>query len=386
MRNEAESLVGAGYDVTVLSWDRMGDQPHGRVVNGVKVVSLKLARGSEFSKVSYAFSALLLQLYCVYWVLRNVRGACIVHANDFNTLSAGALLKVIRAGRLKLVYDCHELTPSAYSEWYGPMVGSFSASLERNLLRRADWVLTVSPPIRGYLAAYSKAPVTVIYNTIRASSVPEQEKSWWKSQLHLDGFVVSYVGMLRQDVCLDLLVEAARSVKRLGLDIRFVIVGYGPDMDRIRALASGLEGYVKFVPRVPHSVALGYVRASDISYAVYGNSARHTRQVADGIALADLNTMVAMPWKVFEAMACGTSVMVMGGTYTWRFVEELGFGLAVKAEDSSEIVEQLRWALENREELGLAAEAARGHFFKDFNWEAMSVHLSAAYDQLSRTC
>lgn len=371
--------MGAGYDVTVLSWDRMGDQPHGRVVNGVKVVSLKLARGSEFSKVSYAFSALLLQLYCVYWVLRNVRGACIVHANDFNTLSAGALLKVICAGRVKLVYDCHELTPSAYSEWYGPTVGSFSASLERNLLRRADWVLTVSPPIQRYLAAYSKAPVTVIYNTIRASSVPREDKGWWKSQLHLDGFVVSYVGTLRQDVCLDQLVEAARSIRHLGLDIRFLIVGDGPDLSRIKALAAGLEDYVKLVPRVPHSVALGYVRASDVSYAVYSNSAERGRQIADGIALADLNTMVAMPWKVFEAMACGTSAMVADGTFTWRFVNELGFGLAVKAEDPSDIVEQLRWAFNNREDLGLAAERARRRFFKDYNWEAMSVPLVHAY-------
>src|SRR5271170_5742472 len=81
VKNEAETLTGAGHKVTVLSWDRWGREPKEASVNDVDVISPRLLggdlfasnKGSVSSKVTYALSALLLQLYCVSWCLRHLK-------------------------------------------------------------------------------------------------------------------------------------------------------------------------------------------------------------------------------------------------------------------------------------------------------------------------
>ena len=139
VRNEAETLVSNGYNVTVLSWDRSRREPIDANINGVRVLSIKLLGGSDLfaakkarslSKSSFALSAILLQFYSVLWCLNNLRDNYIIHANDFNTLPAGVVLKLAYSKRVKLVYDCHELTPSVYRDWYGIVVGGLVSALE----------------------------------------------------------------------------------------------------------------------------------------------------------------------------------------------------------------------------------------------------------------
>jgi glycosyltransferase involved in cell wall biosynthesis len=383
VRNEAESLRLAGYDVTVLSWDRLGQGANDGVVSGVRIVSLRLLNGLEFSRFAYALSAIMLQFYCVAWCLRSIRGKYLVHANDFNTLPAGVTLRILCPSNVRLVYDCHELTPSAYAEWYGYRTGLVAGALERRLLQFADAVITVSPPIQSYLSGITRRPVSVIFNTIKIESVPVEGKAWWKKKLGLEGFVVSYVGTLRQDVGLDELIEAAAHLNESDAKgIRFLIVGYGPDLNRIRAKAANLEGLVTFVPRVSHAEALGYVRASDISYAVYrtrtsdGESDEYNRLVSG-------NTMVASPWKIFEAMACGTCVLVRDETYTWTLVNSLGFGISAGSGTGSEIAGSLSCAFQNKAKVESMAESARKHFSDEYNWNRMAKRLVELYEELA---
>lgn len=382
VQSEAKSLRDGGYDVTVLSWERSGQGTDERR-GGVRVVGLRLLDGNEFSKIAYALSALLLQVYCVLWCLRNLNGRYLVHANDFNTLPAGAALKLLRPRGVKLVYDCHELTPSAYAEWYGYGVGLVAGALERRLVRFADALVTVSPPIEGYLSRISGKQVSVIYNTISTGSVPPGSKEWWKRRLGLEGFVVSYVGTLRQDVGLDELIGAARRLEESKTDgVEFVIVGSGPDSRRMKAEAADLRRSVLFVPQVPHDVALGYVKASDVSYAVYrarngrSGSGEHDR-------LAEGNTLVASPWKVFEAMACGTAVLVRGGTYTWALASGVGFGISAGAGTEAEIAAGISWALRNRGRVDSMADSARSRFAGEYNWDRMGRRLVGIYNALA---
>jgi hypothetical protein len=53
------------------------------------------------------------------------------------------------------------------------------------------------------------------------------------------------------------------------------------------------------------------------------------------------NTLVASPWKVLETLACGTSVMVREGMFTWQFVNKIGFGITAISGTSEEIFQKL---------------------------------------------
>lgn len=384
VRNEAESLVAANYKVTVLTWDRFGYHSADTLVSGVRVISWRLLSGSEFSKIGYAVSAVILQLYCIAWCLLNVKQRFILHCNDFNTLPAGVFLRLVRPGSTRLVYDCHELTPSAYAEWYGYKLGLIAGALERRLIKFADRVITVSPAIKNYLSSISYKQITVIYNTISVQSVPRFDRVSWRKKLGIEGFVVAYVGLLRQDVGLDELIDAAEHFRDAGSKhIRFLIVGDGPDLPRIKLRAETLQDYVFFVPRVPHSEALGYVAASDISYAVYRSRIDSASNEVQNRLIGG-NTLVASPWKIFEAMACGTCVMVRGGTFTWQFVNKIGYGLSAGYGTPAEIYRELLWAFDNQGKLELMASTAKQHFLNEYNWEVMSAVLVTIYDSLAK--
>jgi glycosyltransferase involved in cell wall biosynthesis len=366
VRNEAESLRDRGYKVTVLSWDRSGKQPRNYDSEGVSVVSFKILRGTTFSKVRFAFAAVLFQLACVSWCAKNARkDSIIIHSHDFNTLAAAVFLKILHPGA-RLIYDSHELTPAAFSEWYGSKMGALAGAIERSFLPFVDRVITVSPPIEKYLSSVFDKPVFLLYNTIRLSDVPKQDKEWWRSRCGLNGsFVVSYVGSLREDTAVENLIEAARKCAASSSDVRFVVVGDGSRLEQLKAQAAGTEEYLEFLPRVSHDVALGFVKASDITFAVYKN-------------LGD-NTKIAMPWKVFESMACGTPVLVRDGTYTWRFVNNLGVGLSAGSGSPEEISERIIWALKHRDSLQSISNEGRKNFVSKFNWDNMSRVLLEAY-------
>lgn len=366
VRNEAESLKDYGYNITVLSWDRSGKQPTYSDLSGIKIVSFKLLHGQSFSKLRFALSALMFQFACVSWCMSNARvRPGIVHSHDFNTLPAAILLKLIL--RSTLIYDSHELTPAAFSEWYGRRMGSLAGAIEKSFLTFVDKVITVSPPIKNYLSSVTNLPVFLIYNTIKLSDVPSKDKNWWRALYGLDGhFVVSYVGGLREDTAIEALIEAARDCALQHLqDVRFIIVGDGSRLEAFRTQAAGTEEYLTFIPRVSHELALGYVKASDITFAVYKDLGENTR--------------IAMPWKLFESMACGTPILVRGDTYTWHFVESLGVGLSAGNGSAEEISDLIVWALKHRDLLESVSSQGRRSFVSKFNWDSQAETLLEAY-------
>jgi len=384
MRSQAETLAGAGYKVTVLAWDRWKREPEEADINGVHVRSVRLlggqdlfvsSSGSKVSKFDYALSAILLQLYSFVWCLRNVRGSFTVHSN-FPVLASGVALKLARPGQVKLVYDCNELTPSVYAEWYGPAVGLLAASLERLFLRFVDVAITVSEPILNYLARVGKplsisdSSLILLYNSPRIADLPLGDKLSCRNYLGLTGFTVSFIGSMRGAYALEALIEAVRLFKDSSETAHFVIAGGGADTSALlkkKISEYGLEEYVTLMPQVEHELALEYVKSSDVTFAVFKD-------------LVD-NSRLAMPWKVLESMACGTPVLVRENTEAWNFVRKEGTGFAVGSIDPSEIYERLLWAKQHPSQLAVMSTTATRAFSK-YDWEAGSKRLREIYDTL----
>jgi glycosyltransferase involved in cell wall biosynthesis len=386
VKNEAETLTNAGHKVTVLSWDRWGREPKEASINDVDVISPRLLGGSDLfasnkgsgsSKLIYALSAVLLQFYCVAWCLRNLKEGYIVHSNDFNTLMAGVALKLIRPKGVKLVYDCHELTPTVYAEWYGQMVGTAAGLFERTLVRYADAVVTVSPSFARYFARLTEhasssksSPVTVLYNTVKSSDLPSGDKMYWRSRLGLSGFVFTFVGAMRGVYALDEFVEAARLFKESAIPANFIIVGGGDEFAGLeRKIAQyNLNGWVRLITQIPNREALEYLKAGDVSFGVYRSP--------------DTNARIALPWKVFEAMACGTPVMVLENTTAWNLVRENGVGFAVASSNTSEIYDKLLWAVNHPSILAEMSSRANDAYVRHYNWESASQQFKDTYSCL----
>jgi glycosyltransferase involved in cell wall biosynthesis len=90
--------------------------------------------------------------------------ADVIHANDLDTLLAGALIKARHAPRL--VYDAHELWPvqDPFAPWYHVR---FFRWFEKKLIKNADTVFTVSEPLAHIMKEwYGSANVSLLPNAL----------------------------------------------------------------------------------------------------------------------------------------------------------------------------------------------------------------------------
>ncbi|AMM53548.1 glycosyltransferase [Pyrococcus kukulkanii] len=369
VKQEAMSLIKAGFKVHVLAWDREGKFESLNLRDKLFVKNLKFLSGKSFGKIRYALAALLLQVYEVFYGIKLIRkyGKIIIHANDFNTLLGAYVLKSLFLKNVKLVYDSHELTPAVYEEWYSPILGEMTYALERKFVEKVDWIITISPPVERYFKLISDKPVTVIYNFPLRKIVPKADKIKIRSLLNLprEKTIVSFVGMLREDLALMELIQAAKILKEKGFNdkIYFVIVGYGPSKEKIwdYVKENKLENIVTLIPRVPREKALMYVKAADYSYVIFN--------------VLGYNSLIGMPWKLFESFACETRVIVKDGTYAAGFVKKNNLGIVIR--DVSP--ENLAKIFEELVEKNMSPMDSN---WKSFTWEAQEMRLLEVYNRL----
>jgi len=375
VRREARSLAGHGFDVQVLCWDRQGHRPATERVDGCLVHNFRLGKTTALvsSKIYYLMAAVLFQAVAFLFVMKQIglTRSLLLHAHDFNTLLGCVAARQLLAGRVRLVYDSHELTPGAYKEWYGSLVARIVRQLELSAIRRVDGIVTANEAIHQYLNRNSSAPASVIYNCPATDEIPRITPADAKMKLGLSGrFVVLFSGRVRQDYNMDMVLDAARELKRLGLsDIGFVFVGPLETMTYLMNQIANerLENVFEFRGWVNTEELFLYYTASDVCFAV-------TRDLGD-------NTRVLTPIKLFESMACGVPVVVRPGTLSANIVSRWGCGRIVNNEPGAflrELVELYR----NREESLALAEAGRRAFALQFNWDLMQDKLFQLYAQL----
>lgn len=369
VKQEAMTLIKAGFKVHVLAWDREGKFDSLRLRDRLFVKNLKLLSGKSFGKVKYALAALLLQAYEVFYGVKLIRkyGRIIIHANDFNTLLGAYILKSLFPKNVRLVYDSHELSPAVYEEWYSSLLGGIVYALERKFVEKVDYIVTISPPVERYFKLISTKPVTVTYNFPSEKVLPKIDKVQARNALNLpkDKLIISFVGMLREDLSLIELVQAARVLKERNLShrIHFVIVGYGPSWEKIKEYVrmKGLSDIVSLVPRVPREKALMYVKASDYSYIVFN--------------VRGLNSLIGMPWKLFESLACRTKVIVKEGTYAADFVRKNNLGVVLTEISPDELAHVFEELLKE----DIKSKDADWH---NFTWESQELQLLKVYNEI----
>jgi len=373
VRREARGLSLKGFDVEILCWDRQGRRPSIEEVDGTLVRNMRLGRTTILatSRVHYLIAALLLQAIVFLWVIRKIGTVrtLFLHAHDFNTLLGSAAARWVAKNRVRLVYDCHELTPGVYKEWYGPVVSRVVERIEFALLHGVDAVVAANDAILGHLRQKTAVPAVSVYNCVSAYEIPEVSPTEAKRRLGLSGFfVILFAGRLRQDYDLDMILEVAREMKRRGLSY-FKFLFTGPP-ETVRYLANAarvdrLQDLFDFRGWVRDETVLWHYIASDLCFAV-------TRSIGP-------NSDILTPVKLFESMACGLPVAVRERTLAAEIVRQWGCGIAVS---SSHFLDQLLRLSKNPDLLRVLGAAGREAFKSKYNWERMQARLFWLYGEL----
>lgn len=373
-KQEANSLIEAKYPVYVISWDRESKGPSNPDRDGAIVRSFRLLNVGASSGFGLALGAMFFQLLLIVECIRMIgrlKQRPILHVHDYNTLVPGCFLRALGLSR-GLVYDCHELTYSAYSDLFNALLGAITRVTELRWSRAADLLITVSQPIAEYFRQYG-IRAEVIYNCPRLSDIPRISKRDARNELGLplDVFLVSYIGSIRYDSGLELLLKVAETAREGHEGIKFLVVGGGPLASAFKkAATSSRNRRLSFLPEVSRGRAMLYQVASDLTWAIYD---------ADR---ASVNARIGMPWKMFESLACAVPILVRKGTYRSSLLETIGCGLIVEADRPEEIVRAISDLAGDTERYLDKSTRARQAAISRFNWDRMSERMLRLYDRL----
>ncbi len=225
--------------------------------------------------------------------------------------------------------------------------------LETRCMREADLVLTLGAAMRAEIVARGVPAdrVLIAPNAVDEEFLaPPPDGAPLRARLGIapDEFVVGTVSSLTPYEGIDTLLLAGAELRRLGVPLRLLIVGDGPERAHLERLAGRLGlsgGAALFTGRVPHDQVRGFHAVLDV-FAVPRTDERVCRLVT--------------PLKPVEAMASGLPVAASDLTALAELVEPGVTGQLISPQSPqawAEALKTLLYSQERRIEWGAAARA-----------------------------
>jgi glycosyltransferase involved in cell wall biosynthesis len=252
-----------------------------------------------------------------------------------------------------LVYKVEDLYPdiavalSTLSE--KSLLTRLLSRLSRFLLRKADWVVALDEAMRERLQTAGARCVETITNWADGTAIrpdAQARKTFRQSQDLKGKFVVLYSGNLGLAHRFDSVMEAAKQCLVELPDVLFLFVGNGARLKEVQEAAKGLDN-VRFMDYQARETLNELYNAADVHL----------------VTLRDEVSGLLFPSKYPAALAAGKPVLLVGGRGApfEREIQSKGLGWTCPHQASA-VMDVLRDALQNPENLGAMGKAARQVF------------------------
>lgn len=163
---------------------------------------------------------------------------------------------------------------------------------------------------------------------------------------------------------IDLNLKAFARLVNKYLNLRYWIIGDGPDKRKLQQLARdlGISSCVRFLGRQPHNIVMDYIAKCDIF---------SLPSWKEGFGVVYL-----------EAMAHGKPVIGCEGEGIEDFVENGRTGLLVKPQDVDSLVKALDFLLSHLEEARAMGERARNKVLSNYTWDQNAAKTIKIYKEV----
>ncbi len=254
-------LARRGHEVVLLA-PGLGRAPRERWPRGARIVYTP-SLGGRFAAHTYALTALpLLALLALVWRPE------VVYVTD-HTASA-PLAVLLRALGLRFVLEVNGI-PLQDAKLQGigsPLWLRLIDIFSRTTYRLAERFAVVSPEIRENVrkALGASRDISVVPNGVDLAAWRPETKAKARARLSLplDRPIVGFLGSFYQWQGLDRLLAAAPLVLEREPRALFLLAGFGPEEENLKALARPLGDAVRFVGRVPLEEGPTWVNAFDV--------------------------------------------------------------------------------------------------------------------------
>lgn len=272
VRREAQSLVAAGYEVTVIS-PRGRGQSWRKVIDEVSVYRYNdPSHGNGFFGYLWEYGYSLVGTFYYSLIVFFRKGFDVIHAHNPPDLFVLIAMFYRMAGK-RFVFDHHDLSPEMYRARFrsggNSLVFRVLVFFEKLSFWMADHVIATNESYKKVARDRGKVPedrITIVRNGPDLNRVKLTEQD---SRLRQKAStILGYVGVMGFQDGIDYLLRALRHlVQDLGrTDFYCVLIGKGDARDSLIQLASELEldDHVWFTGSIPDTEMLRYLSTADI--------------------------------------------------------------------------------------------------------------------------
>ena len=371
---EACTLHGAGYQVSIICPTGPGCERRFEVIDGVYIYRYRLPFEAA-NALGYVMEYLvaLIRTFMLAWRVLLTRGFDVVHACNPPDLLflVGGFFKLL--GK-KFVFDHHDLCPELYQAKFGrrDVLYHVLRSLERATFRTADVSIATNDSYREIALTRGRMPPERVFVVRSGPSLTRLRRLPPDARLRRGRrYLVGYVGVIGQQEGIDSLLRSVRHlVFELGRrDIHFALVGSGPSLGRMKALAVELRvaAFVTFTGRVPDHELLVVLSTADV--CINPDTAN------------DMNDKSTMN-KVLEYMALGKPIVQFDLTEGRWAAQDAS--LYARRHDSADFAAKIAELIDDPVRRAAMGGAGRRRVETQLEWSHQAPRLLAAYDALWR--
>lgn len=357
VEKEANSLIGAGYKVEILAWDRSAKYK-------IRESTLSLSNGhvkihrlgipAEFGAgIKNLKAFLVFQFKTFIWLLKNRDKFNIIHACDFDTAFTG--YQVAKFFNKKLVFDIFDYLFTETNGKYS-LFKKFIVNLQHKIINHADGTIICTEKRIEQLAGSKPKKLAVIHN-----SPPEFKEVLRKKSLNEDKVKIVYAGILQDE---RFLIELGEVVKDLD-DCELHIAGFGKYEKHFKNLGETNSNII-FYGKLSYEKVLELENSCDIMTAIYEPSSEHS---------------FAAPNKFYEALMLGKPVIMVKGTGMSEVISQYDIGELIDC-DKESLNGAIRNLIKRKDEWGAISSRMRKLYSQSYSWDEMEDRQQQFYREL----
>ncbi|MDZ8187877.1 MAG: glycosyltransferase family 4 protein [Nostoc sp. ChiSLP02] len=370
---ESNTLIKAGYEVSVICPKGKGFEEEYEVIDGVHIYRHPMP--PDISSVSGYLKEYATALYWEFRLAHRVwkeRGFDIVHIcnpPDLLFLVAG-WFKLFKG--VKVIFDHHDINLEMYEAKYGRRDIFYYglALVERLTFATADVVISTNESYLSVaLTRGRKNPEDVF--VVRSGPDLSRFQPVPPNPVYRRGrkYLVGYVGVMGEPEGIDYLLQSVRYIvyEKKRTDIQFMLIGSGPMFEKLQALSQELEvnEFVEFTGRIPDGELLERLSSCDVC-------ANPDKKMPYN----DRSTMN----KIMEYMAMGKPIVQFDLLEGRRSAE--GASVYAKGNDVVDFAEKMIELLEDSERRQQMGELGRQRMVDKLEWRHQVPKLLEAYNKV----
>jgi glycosyltransferase involved in cell wall biosynthesis len=356
IRKVAESLSHAGYEVTLLIWDRNGKRTLSEEKTEYKIDYFQLQAPQDTP-----LAVLFLPFWWVYEFLYLFKlKPDIIHACDLDTQYPAIIAKIVNNKSLVyMIYDFYANNlPSGSFKVIRKCLQFLIAFIEKRGIYFSDLLILVDESRIDEVQGARIKNLVYIYNSPQKCIFEENEKKFENSNL----FTIFYGGRLTKGRGIEHMIQAVS-----GLDgVQLYLGGELIDKDILRGCDNLKIRYIGWIPT--YSELMEYTSDSDILFRF--SDPNHPK------------TKYESPNKLFEAMLCGKAIIVSDNSSMANIVRKENCGIVIEYGNVEDIKKAIISLKSNPDLRQTFSKNARSAYEQRYSWSIMEKRLIESYKKI----